>query len=113
MASAKKFGGSLFEAVFKDEIRICLEKSIDEADDLEHGLRILLRLSDVPELAKLPWEYLFNPALNRFYSLSLETPIVRYLDLPEKTKHLSVKLPLKILKIFLRISCSCCIRITI
>jgi outer membrane protein assembly factor BamD (BamD/ComL family) len=40
---------------------------------------------------------LYNPALNRFRSLSPDTPIVRYLELPERIKPLHVKPPLRVL----------------
>ncbi len=48
-------------------------------------------------MADLPWEYLYNPALNRFLVLSAETPLVRYLDLPERIRPLAVKPPLRVL----------------
>jgi len=97
MEAAKTFGGRLFEAVFDDEVRGCLRSSLDEADRRGAGLRIRLRLTDVPELADLPWEYLYNPTLNRFLVLSAETPLVRYLDLLEPIRPLAVKPPLRVL----------------
>jgi hypothetical protein len=97
MEAAKTFGGHLFEAVFDDEVRGCLRSSLDEANRRGAGLRIRLRLTDVPELADLPWEYLHNPTLNRFLVLSATTPLVRYLDLPEPIRPLAVKPPLRIL----------------
>ncbi len=97
MAAAKTFGGRLFEAVFGDAVRACLHSSLDEAGRQGAGLRIRLRLADAPELADLPWEYLYNPALNRFLSLSADTPIVRYLDLPERIRPLAVQPPLRVL----------------
>jgi hypothetical protein len=77
--SAKAFGQRLFSAIFNDELRACLRSSLDETSRQGTGLRIRLRLTDVPELADLPWEYLYNPVLNRFLALSVTTPIVRYL----------------------------------
>jgi hypothetical protein len=97
MEAAKSFGGRLFDAVFGGDVRECLRSSLDEADRQEAGLRLRLRLADVPELADLPWEYLYNPALNRFFVLSAETPLVRYLDLPERIRPLAVQPPLKVL----------------
>jgi hypothetical protein len=97
MEAAKSFGGRLFDAVFGGDVRGCLRSSLDEADRQEAGLRLRLRLADVPELADLPWEYLYNPALNRFLVLSAETPLVRYLDLPERIRPLAVQPPLKVL----------------
>jgi hypothetical protein len=94
--AAKEFGGRLFNAVFKDEIYACLRVSLEEAKDMEKGLRVLLRLGDVAELAALPWEYLYNPNLG-FLSSSSETPIVRYAELPETIRPLKIKLPMRVL----------------
>ncbi len=97
MKLAKEFGSRLFNAVFDDEVRGCFRSSLDEATRQGAGLRIRLRLSNAPQLADVPWEYLYNPALNRFFSLSVETPIVRYLELPEPIQPLAIQPPLKIL----------------
>lgn len=97
MDAAKVFGGSLFKAVFSDDVLACLRSSMDEATAREAGLRLRLRLTDAPELADLPWEYLYNPSLNRFLALSVQTPIVRYLDIPERIRPLQIKPPLRIL----------------
>ncbi len=95
--AAKTFGERLFSAVFNGDVRGCLRSSIDEAERQGAGLRIRLRLTEVPELADLPWEYLYNPGLNRFVALSAETPFVRYLDLPERIRALNVTPPLRVL----------------
>jgi hypothetical protein len=97
MEAAKSLGGRLFEAVFGGEVGACLRSSVEEAERQGAGLRVRLRLADAPELADLPWEYLYNPSLNRFLSLSVETPLVRYLDLPERIQPLAVKPPLRVL----------------
>jgi len=95
--ATKTFGGRLFDAVFTVEVRACLRSSLDEASRQGLGLRIRLRLTDVPELADLPWEYLYNSATKHFLTLSAETPLVRYLDLPERIQPLAVKPPLRVL----------------
>ena len=61
------------------------------------GLRLRLRLTDAPELAELPWEFLYDPRLNRFLAQSRRTPLVRYLDLPDPPQPLSVDGPLRLL----------------
>jgi hypothetical protein len=99
MAAAKKFGGDLFKAVFTGDLRSCLRSSNDEADRQGMGLRVRLRLAGVPDLGDLPWEYLYDPGLNRFLALSTDTPIVRYLDLPEAVRPVRVKPPLRILAV--------------
>jgi tetratricopeptide (TPR) repeat protein len=97
MQAAKTFGGRLFETVLSGEVLSCFHASLNEASQKTAGLRLRLRLINAPDLADLPWEYLYNPSLNRFLSLSIETPIVRYLELPERIRPLVVKPPLKIL----------------
>ncbi len=54
---------------------------------------------DVPELAGLPWETLYDSAFDRFLALSTETPLVRYLDLLERVQPLAIQPPLKMLVI--------------
>ena len=93
----KEIGERLFDAVFQDEVGTCLLRSADETKRQGHGLRIKLRLTEAPELFDLPWEYLYNATHDHFISLSRETPIVRYIDLPELIPQLSINPPLRIL----------------
>jgi hypothetical protein len=95
--AVKKFGGKLFKQVFGGDVLSCLRTSEDEATRRGKGLRIKLRLADVPELADLPWEYLYNEPLNRFFALSEWTPVVRFLELPERVSPFRVSLPLRVL----------------
>lgn len=95
--AAKAVGGQIFDTVFSGAILSCFQSSLDEARRQEAGLRIKLRLTDAPDLAELPWEYLYNPALNRFLALSKETPVVRFLETPERPRALVVTPPLKVL----------------
>ncbi len=97
MEAAKAFGSRLFSAVFAGDLRSCLLSSQYEAEQQGAGLRVRLRLSEAPELGGLPWEYLYNSGLNRFLALSVKTPLVRYLDLPERIRPLTVKPPLRVL----------------
>jgi len=97
MEAARDFGSRLFEAAFDDEVRAYLRSSLNEATRRDMGLRIRLHLTGVPELVNLPWEYLYDPTLERFFVLSVETPIVRYLELPHPVRPLAVQSPLKVL----------------
>lgn len=97
MDAAKKFGARLFETVFEGQVQSRLMSSIDLARTQGAGLRIRLRLTDAPQLAGLPWEYLYNPGINNFLALSDSTPIVRYLDVPRYVQPLKVKHPLRVL----------------
>ena len=96
MTAAKAFGAALFSAVFSGDVKACFRSSFDEARRQNAGLRIRLRLAD-PSVVDLPWEYLYNPAVNRFLALSIHTPLVRYMDLPERIQPISVTPPIRVL----------------
>lgn len=95
--AAREFGGKLFEAVFGGEIGERWHESLAEANRQGRGLRLRLRLTDAPELAGVPWEYLYDPRDREFLQLSAGTPLVHYLELPERIKPLALKAPLRAL----------------
>jgi hypothetical protein len=94
---ARLAGQALFQAVFREAVLVCWGQSLGEARHGASGLRVKLRLGEAPELAALPWEYLFDPVQDRFLALSAETSLVHYLDLPRKAAPLNVTLPVHIL----------------
>lgn len=98
-ATLQGAGRALFEAAFSGEALTALRRSLDRVGRERGGLRIRLRLSAAPELADLPWEALYDPHRERFLALSNETPIVRYLDLPEAIEPLKTSPPLRILPV--------------
>lgn len=91
------FGQRLFAAVFDNEVQACLRSSQDTVRRQGARLRLRLHLTDVPELAALPWEYLYHATLNRFLALSAETPLVRYLELPDLILPVALTPPLRLL----------------
>jgi CHAT domain len=97
MESAKELGRRLYEAVFSGEVRACWRSSLTDAEAQGVGLRLRLHIEGAGEISELPWEYLYNASLNRFLSLSEYTPLVRYLDLPERIRPLAVTTQLEIL----------------
>lgn len=97
VAEAKGLGGSLFDAVFRGEVLKRWRAGLPDAGDARRGLRLRLHLEGAPELADLPWEYLYDRACNRFLALSVRTPVVRYLELDEASRRLAVTPPLTIL----------------
>ena len=96
-SAAKEFGNKLFRAVFSGELIAQLRGSVEHSLNHDRGLRIRLRLTDAPELADLPWEFLYDAAQNHFLTTSTETPLVRFLDLPQRIIPLRATLPLRIL----------------
>lgn len=97
MPTIEEFGGKLFDAVFRDQIRVAYATSLDKAEADDVGLRIRLRLADAPELADLPWEFIYDRGARRFPALSDWTPLIRYLEMPNRIRPLSVTPPLRIL----------------
>lgn len=95
--AAKDFGGKLFKAVFAGELIAQLRGSVEQSLNNDRGLRIRLRLTDTPELADLPWEFLYDSAQNHFLTTSTETPVVRFLDLPQRIAPVRATLPLRVL----------------
>lgn len=96
-ATVKAWGAELYATLFHDAIETCLRRSLDAAERAGHGLRIRLRLADVPELATLPWEFAYSPTLNRYLALSSRSPLIRYMELGEAQQALLVDPPLSVL----------------
>jgi hypothetical protein len=93
----RTFGQQLFETVFAGPVGVSLRRSQDLAQQQGAGLRIRLRLTAAPELALLPWEYLYSPEERRFLVLSDYTPLVRYLELGRPAPPLKITPPLRLL----------------
>jgi tetratricopeptide (TPR) repeat protein len=97
MEASRAFGSRLFSAVFADEVLACLRSSLNTSYRKGMGLRLRMRLSNTPELLDLPWEFLFDPTRNQFLVLSVDTPLVRYLDLQQEVQPLAVTPPINVL----------------
>ena len=67
---------------------------MDRAQDEGAMLRIRLWLSDCPELGDLPWEFLYDKETIGSSRSRARHPVVRYLQLPNQPRPLSVTLPL-------------------
>ena len=97
-SSAEQVGDELFRAVFQGELLKAFKGCLAKAQG-GPGLRIRLRLNDVPQLAGLPWEYLYDAEGRGFLALSGRTPVIRYLELSEGLGTLLVEPPLRILAV--------------
>jgi CHAT domain len=97
IAPLKDFGGKLYDTVFQGELRDMLLRSLSLTSAPGAGLRLRLRLANAPDLAELPWEFLYDRRLNRFLAQSRRSPLVRYLDLPDPPRPLTVDGPLRLL----------------
>jgi hypothetical protein len=90
------FGSQLFELLIRDELRGIYDMSRQATAADGQGLRIKLRIN-APELAAIPWEFLYDTRQAEFVALSRHTPIVRYLELPLPDPELPITAPLRIL----------------
>jgi hypothetical protein len=93
---ATRFGELLFDALMSDELRSCFDVSMNMVRQSEQGLRIRLRI-EPPELAALPWEMMRDKRSDKFISLSVYSPVVRYIELQQATPPLVTRNPLCIL----------------
>lgn len=96
LGELKTLGGKLFEAVFRDQARTLLMRNLEAARAQETGIRIRLDLSEVPELAELPWECLYDRQSNRFLVFS-DITIVRVQSVLEPIRTVSLRPPLRVL----------------
>jgi CHAT domain/WD domain, G-beta repeat len=94
--TVQNFGRALFNALFTGEVRSRYEVSRLAAFHQGRGLRLKLRIN-APEMAALPWEFLYDANEAEYICLSSNTPIVRYIELPRPPQPLAVTPPLRIL----------------
>jgi len=80
--AVQEFGRTLFDSLVVGEVRSRYDVSQREATGQGKGLRLKLRIQ-MPELAALPWEYLYDSRQAEYVCLSRNTPVVRYLELPQ------------------------------
>jgi hypothetical protein len=97
--SVKVFGGAIYDALFAGDLRVSLGRCLDEAREQGVPLRIKLRLHESPELADLPWEFLYAASSDRFLVLDNDTPLVHSLELSEASEPIAVAPPLRILTV--------------
>ncbi|MEN3325392.1 MAG: hypothetical protein V7638_199 [Acidobacteriota bacterium] len=80
LAEARAFGQQLFNAIFKNETWAILDRCLQAAKKDRQQVRFWLNLSEVPQLAGLPWEFLCLVPQGTFFAKSYDS-VVRYLDL--------------------------------
>ena len=95
--SAKSFGEGLFGALIQGRVLELYREALSSAQATRTTLRVTLALSQAPELAEIPWEYLYDRP--NFLSISASTPVVRYLDVSKPVRPVHVELPIRILAV--------------
>jgi len=94
--TVQRFGQEVFDALMTGEVRLFYERSEDRAQWEGKGLRIQLRIQP-PEIATLPWEFMYDSYHSTYLALSPRTPVIRYLNLPRSIDPLKIRPPLRIL----------------
>lgn len=90
------FGRQLTEALLAGQVRTLFDLSRREAYEQDLGLRLKLRVQ-APDLSVIPWEFLYDEREDEYLALARSTPVIRYLELPQPLKPLTVTPPLRIL----------------
>jgi CHASE2 domain-containing sensor protein len=95
-----EFGTLLYSALFSAKDRRletlferCRGAFLGNGDE---GIRVRLRI-EPPKIAALPWEFLYSRMADCFLSASIETPVVRYIELMQVIRELKVQPPLHML----------------
>lgn len=96
IALARSLGGALFDGLFLPEIRARYRSSLADARQEGKRLRVRLRV-EAPELALLPWEYLYDADAGDHVNLLRETPVSRYLEMGRPADALTIQPPIRIL----------------
>lgn len=94
--AVQAFGQALCDALLNPDVRSLFDVSRIQAAQQGRGLRLKLRIQP-PELAVLPWEFIFDRRQGEFVGLSRGTPVVRYLELAHAPEPLTVTPPLRVL----------------
>lgn len=92
----QQFGTELWRALFTEKVLAVFAASRARAESEHRGIRLKLRFG-APELAQLPWEYLFDQDRDLYLALSSSTPIVRYVEAAAPMEPVAVTPPLRIL----------------
>lgn len=89
-------GTFLYTSLFVGDIAALFEHCCAAALPQDAGLRLRLRLSP-PEIATVPWEFLYAPHTQSFLGASVWTPVVRYLEMTTPLRGLETAPPVRML----------------
>ncbi len=93
----QKVGSTLFGALFNNNISSNLAAIKAHADENECGVRLRL-IFENPEIASIPWEFLYDDSTNTFLANDPKTAISRYINVPLKKQDIKpASLPLRML----------------
>jgi CHAT domain-containing protein len=93
----RRIGSTLFAALFPNKIHGLLRATQAGAAARDLGVRMRL-IIDLPELAALPWELLYDASTKTFLASDTQTVLSRYVDVPLYRKELRTTAgPIKVL----------------
>ena len=94
--AVQDFGHRLFDALLNGDLRQRYDATLQIASQRGAGVRLKLYIQ-APELAALPWEYLYDQRMGEYLCLSRGTPLVRTLETLLPIQPFTVQPPLRIL----------------
>ncbi len=95
----KGLGHELYQALFPDQINGRFQATIAGAQANNHSVRLRL-IFESPQLAALPWEFLYDKQTNTFLGNNTQTVLSRYIDVPLQKRDIkAASLPLRVLVI--------------
>ena len=86
----REFGDEMFKIVFREPHQIAMQFATSlnlvaaKRGQGVDGLRVKLRV-EPPELAQLPWEYVYDELTDNYLCLKHRSPFVRFLEVAEPT----------------------------
>ncbi|BAZ22894.1 hypothetical protein NIES4073_37820 [Kalymmatonema gypsitolerans NIES-4073] len=93
----KRLGNQLYQALFPNQINARFHATMAGAQANEESVRLRL-IFQSPQLAALPWEFLYDEETNTFLGNNTQTVLSRYIDVPlQKRDIIAASLPLKVL----------------
>ncbi len=93
----KRLGDKFYQVLLPINIRSQLKATMADAETSQCGVRLRL-VFESPEVAKLPWEFLYEESTNTFLANNTQTALSRYIDVPLQKRDLTItSLPLKVL----------------
>ena len=97
----REIGTALYQALFSGQVGVLYAESRGHAKRDGRGLRIKLRFDPgSPGMAwvpMLPWELIFRPDTEELLASDLDSPVVRYLEVPRPSTRPVFEPPLRIL----------------
>lgn len=97
----RETGTALYQALFSGQVGALYAESRGRAEGAGQGLRLKLRFdpgaSGMSWVPALPWELVFRPDTEEFLGLDVQSPIVRYLEVPRSSCLPTFEPPLRVL----------------